>query len=141
MEENTALVAQTETANQIFSQSEENQPFATFDMSTEEGQKLALSCVTIADIKLTDYIDQPITIAHVYAENAEFSQDDNTTRKGVRCVIIDTNGTTYATASKSIANALARFIKIRQGNISGLKVKVVTTSTRKGYKAYTLVPC
>lgn len=116
------------------------QPFSSFDMTTEEGQKKAIKCVAQADIRLTDFLDNQIVIEDFFAQPIRLKDDDGYDRAAVRLVIIDQNGTTYATSSSSIANALRQFYIIKEGNIKGLKVKVITVPTRSGFKAYTLVP-
>lgn len=116
------------------------QPFSSFDMTTEEGQTKAIKCVAQADVRLTDFLDNEIVIEDFFAQPIQLKDDDGCNKPAVRLVIIDQNGTTYATSSSSIANALRQFYNIKGGNIKGLKVKVKTVSTRGGFKAYTLIP-
>lgn len=116
------------------------QPFSSFDMSTEEGQTKAIKCVAQADVRLTDFLDNELVIEDFFAQPIQLKDDNGCNKPSVRLVIIDQNGTTYATSSSSIANALRQFYNIKGGNIKGLKVKVKTVSTRGGFKAYTLVP-
>lgn len=138
MEQNALTPVETGAVEYFTAPSQ--QPFSSFDMSTEEGQKKAIKCVAQADIRLTDFLDNPLVIDDFFAQPIQVKDDDGYNQQAVRLVIIDKNGTTYATTSSSIANALRQFYNIKGGNIKGLKVKVITVPTRGGFKAYTLVP-
>lgn len=114
--------------------------FTTFDTTAAEGEALALKCVAQADLSLTNYLDSPIVIKDIFMETISLKDKDGTEKQGLRTVIIDETNTTYSTMSESVANAIKRFMQIKHGNLSGLKVKVTTVNTRGGFKAYTLVP-
>lgn len=129
---------QTSTDIAIFTEETESSIFASFDMSTPEGEKLALKCIAPPDVRLTDYLGMPFTIAELYAENVTFTADGGN-RKGVRLILIDTEGTIYQTASTGIINSAVRILKIKRGNIRGTRVKVISSTTSKGFKTYSLV--
>lgn len=122
----------------IFTEEPDTSIFASFDMSTPEGEKLALKCIAPPDVRLTDYLGMPFTIAELYAENVTFTADGGN-RKGVRLILIDTEGTIYQTASTGIINSAVRILKIKRGNIRGTRVKVISSTTSKGFKTYSLV--
>lgn len=121
----------------------ENQPvfFATFPTDNPEGEKKALIASAPANFNLTDLVNgDPITIEDLFLEEVQFTNENDTTRTGIRTVIFDTKGHTYQTSSNSILNSLRRIMQIKGGNIKGCKVKVSSVTTKKGYRAFILIP-
>lgn len=121
----------------------ENKPvfFATFPTDTPEGENKALKASAPANFNLTSLVNgDPITIEHIFLEEVNFVNDQGEPESGIRTVIIDPDGKTYQTSSNSIINSLRRIMQIKAGKIKGTKVRVSTVTTKKGYRAFILIP-
>lgn len=115
--------------------------FASFPTDEPAGEVKALRAMAPAQFNLTDMVNKDaITIEDVFMEEVTFENEVGEMERGIRTVIFDEMGRTYQTSSNSIVNSLRRIIQIKKGNLKGLKVKVSTVQTKRGYRAFILIP-
>ncbi len=115
--------------------------FSSFSTDEPAGEVKALKAMAPAQFNLTDMVNkEPITIDSIFLEEVTFENECGEMERGIRTVIFDEMGRTYQTSSMSIVNSLRRILQIKKGSINGLKVKVSTVQTKKGYRAFILIP-
>ena len=85
-----------------------------------EGQEITVDKVLIK--KYHKEIDEPVV-----NENTGEIISDTTTKTSMSVVIVDENGTSYATGSKTFGYSLLNAIYEFDGDIKGLKIKIIKT--------------
>lgn len=82
-----------------------NRSMTTMETNTFEDRKTFFNAVQNPSSKVSEHINQQITIANVYMEQAEYEGDEGTT-KGVKTVIITPDGEGILANSMGVAKAL-----------------------------------
>lgn len=85
-----------------------------------EGQEITVDKVLIK--KYRKEIDEPVV-----NENTGEIISDTTTKTSMSVVIVDENGTSYATGSKTFGYSLLNAIYEFNGDIKGLKIRIIKT--------------
>lgn len=85
-----------------------------------EGQEITVDKVVIK--KYHKEIDEPVV-----NENTGEIISDTTTKTSMSVVIVDENGTSYATGSKTFGYSLLNAIYEFDGDIKGLKIRIIKT--------------
>lgn len=85
-----------------------------------EGQEITVDKILIKKYQKT--IDEPVV-----NENTGEIISDTTTKTSMSVVIVDENGTSYATGSKTFGYSLLNAIYEFDGDIKGLKIRIIKT--------------
>lgn len=102
--ENTSLVADLTSATVAY---------CSFTPKTPEERKTLFTAMNNPMKKLDECINMPINVKDVYAETVDFV-DENTgvIAKGIRIVLIDTDGVSYGCCSTGIFNSLKKLFQV-----------------------------
>lgn len=85
-----------------------------------EGQEITVDKILIKKYQKT--IDEPVV-----NENTGEIISDTTTKTSMSVVIVDENGTSYATGSKTFGYSLLNAIYEFDGDVKGLKIRIIKT--------------
>jgi len=117
----------------------EAQLFSTFP-AEQRGRVVALMQGQAA--QLADIIGKEINVEHVLAHSVETVSEEGEITALLRIVVVDADGTAYATTAAGIRESirlLAKFYGLPPWK-GGLKVKVESIKTRRGFKTFRLSP-
>lgn len=113
----------------------ENRRYMSFVANTVEEKMAVYNAINSPDHKVSDMINKVIKMKDcVLVEVNLADEETGEARDGVRSIIIDVNGETYAATSNGIYNSL-RNIKAIFGTLhfeEGIDLMVVQISTKKG---------
>ena len=92
--------------------------------------------------QLADHIGETISVQHILAHSVETVTDQGEVVGLLRIVIVAPDGTAYATTAAGIRESirlLARFYGLPPWT-DGLRVKIESIKTRRGFKTFRLSP-
>lgn len=90
---------------------EDNQKFCTMKCETRAEKVTFINAVQNPSSKVSDYINQEITIKDIYMEKA-FYEDDNGASEGIKTIIITPDGEGILANSMGVAKSLFAIIDI-----------------------------
>lgn len=116
------------------------QMFATsFDTSDKAGQIKLLGAINDAE-PIDEHLDEVINLTDFVAQVVEFVDEAGEMQEGIRVVIIDDEGNSYAAMSEGILKSLQTFVSVL-GDPSGweepLPIKIVRVKSRRGFQFFT----
>lgn len=117
-----------------------NTMFCSMKHETPEEKALMFKAMNAPDAPLDSMVGQVIYIKDVFAEQAQFMDDDGVLSDIVRIVLVTTDGQCYGCSAKGIFSSIQHLIAIYGQPTwhEGVPVKVVIEKTRKGWKVLKL---
>lgn len=108
MNENNTTIATVEEWDLEATFTTRSQAMCTKEADTFEGRGALYNAINKPQHKLSDFINKTIRVEDVYMEIVEMEGRDGEKQKGVRTVLFDVNGESYACVSGGIYNALKK---------------------------------
>ena len=145
MSENTthdvALRAANEVDNRMAAINGTRQVFASsFQADDKEGKLKLLSALNEAE-DVSDHLDETINLVDYVAQVVEFVDENGEVSEGIRVIILDSEGKSFAALSDGLLKALQTIISV-MGHPSTwdepLPIKVVRERSRRGFFFYTV---
>ena len=111
------------------------QAYCSFDPSTPEAKAQLYNGMVNPDYRISDEINQTISVVNVYAEMLELvDEDTGEISTAPRIVLFDSEGKSHVAVSKGIMNALKRLFKVF-GQPSEWEAPIVVKVKQVGVKA------
>ena len=113
---------------------------SSFDSNTEDGQLSLMDAITNAE-PLNEHLGETINLVHFVAQAVEFANEKGEMEEGVRCILIDEDGSAYAALSDGVRRSIETFIGVKgdPANWSApLPVQAVEKKGRSGFRFMTL---
>lgn len=138
MENQTTMLVATEGAKEeLLTVTASHRQYCSMNPKTDADKIALYNAVNNPAKHLRDFVNMPISLRHVFAEDCEFvNEEDGTVSNGVRVVLIDDKGESYSCASKGVVSSLTKLFAIF-GDARGWKQpmtivpKMVTKSATK----------
>lgn len=126
--------------NRMAGLSGNRQMFATsFDTSNKEGQIKLLGAINDAE-PIDEHLDEVINLTDFVAQIVEFVDEAGEMQEGIRVVLLDDAGNSYAAMSEGILKSLQTFVSVL-GDPAGWKeplpIKIVRVKSRRGFQFFT----
>ena len=133
-------VTGTSIDNKIAGISGSRAMFATsFDTSDRAGQVKLIGAIGEAE-PIDEYLGETINLVDYVAQIVEFVNEDGEMQEGVRIVLIDDEGKSYAAMSDGLMKSLQTFVSVMGSPATWpepLPIKVVEVKSRRGFKFFT----
>lgn len=112
-------------------------------MDTIDDKKKMFNAMNATDYSLSDYFDEPFTVADYLIHDCEIADDNGEVTQAKRLVLFDTDGKTYSTVSNSAFDSFGKIITIfgEPSEWNGeIRIKATEKKSRK-YKFISLEVC